>query len=162
MTLRTNVEADSAPAPLGDAAGAESDGPPLPRGVVPHIEDNPTNFMLVEHLLMRWPDVTLLCAETGKDGLMAARAAKLDLILLDMRLPVMDALDALKEVRGNEASPPCRVVALSASAMLDEVDAAEKAGALDYWTNPLDFARLLRDMRGSWQANDGLRRGTRG
>ena len=103
MTLRTNVEADSAPAPLGDAAGAESDGPPLPRGVVLYIGDSRINFMLVEHLLMRWPEVTLLHAETGKDGLMAARAAKLDLILLDMRLPDRDALDVLKGLRGNEA-----------------------------------------------------------
>ena len=71
--------------------------------MVLYIGDSRINFMLVEHLLMRWPEVTLLHAETGKDGVMDSRAAKRDLILLDMRLPDMDALDVLKGLRGNEA-----------------------------------------------------------
>ena len=134
-------------APLGSAGGAESAGSALPRGVVLYIEDNAVNFMLVEHLLLRWPEVKLLHAETGKDGLWMARSETPDLILLDMRLPDMDGLEVLAELRGGKARAPCRVVALSASAMPEEVSAAEKAGALHYWTKPLDFAQFLGDMR---------------
>ncbi|MEO8153670.1 MAG: ATP-binding protein [Rhizobacter sp.] len=146
VTLRTNVEVDSAAAPQGDPTDPESAGIQLPRGVVLYIEDNPVNFILVEHLLLRWPDVTLLHAENGKDGLAIARATRLDLMLLDMRLPDLDGLEVLKELRSHEATAPYRVVALSASAMPEEVEAAERAGALCYWTKPLDFDQFLADM----------------
>jgi len=53
----------------------------------------------------------------------------------------------LKELQGNEATRACRVAALSASAMPDEVSAARQAGAFDYWTKPLDFDHFLREMR---------------
>ncbi|MEP7102543.1 MAG: ATP-binding protein, partial [Burkholderiales bacterium] len=147
LTLRTNAEDDSAPMPLGDAAGDAAAEGVSPRGVVLYIEDNPVNFMLVEHLLLRWPEVNLLHAETGADGLAIARAAAVDLILLDMRLPDIDGLEVLRHLRSTDPGLQCRVVALSASAMPDEVDAAAKAGAVEYWTKPLEFVQFLRDMR---------------
>jgi len=64
-----------------------------------------------------------------------------------MRLPDMDGREVLAELRLDAATRNCRVVALSASAMPEEVDAAVSAGALQYWTKPLDFDQFLRDMR---------------
>ncbi len=146
VTLHTSTAlAPAMPAPEGAQAADRPDRSP-PRGVVLYIEDNLVNFMLVEHLLGRWPGVTLLHAENGTNGLAIARTTAIDLILLDMRLPDMDGLDVLRELRGRPATAQVRVVSLSASAMPEEVDAAGKAGALHYWTKPLDFAQFTQEM----------------
>ena len=126
-----------------DASGAES----LPVGVVLYIEDNQVNLLLVEQLLLRWPGVVLVQAENGRDGIAMARTARPDLILLDMHLPDMDGLGVLDALRKDDDTRHLRVVALSASAMSDEVAAAREAGAFDYWTKPLDFDYFLREMR---------------
>jgi CheY-like chemotaxis protein len=116
-------------------------------GVVLYIEDNPVNLILVEQLLMRWPGVVLLQAENGKDGIALARSGSPDLILLDMRLPDMDGVEILEALRSHEESRHCTVVALSASAMPDDISAAKRAGATDYWTKPLDFNHFLKEVR---------------
>jgi PAS domain S-box-containing protein len=126
---------------LADGADA------APSGVVLYIEDNPVNLLLVEQLLLRWSGVVLVQAENGSDGIAMARTTRPDLILLDMRLPDMDGLAVLAALQRDEATRGCRVVALSASAMPDEVAAARQAGASDYWTKPLDFDHFLREMR---------------
>ncbi len=147
VTLRSNGDVDSEQAALADPMRMDLADAALPVGVVLYIEDNPVNFMLVEHLLQRWPAVTLLHAENGKNGLAILGAAAIDLVLLDMRLPDMNGLDVLREIRQLDPAHRCRVVALSASAMPEEVKAAETAGAIHYWTKPLDFAQFLQEMR---------------
>jgi CheY-like chemotaxis protein len=64
-----------------------------------------------------------------------------------MRLPDMDGLEVLHQLRSGTQNAVTRVVALSASAMPEEVEAAERAGAMHYWTKPLDFAIFERGMR---------------
>lgn len=133
------------PMPLDDFP--EADEGSTPSGVVLYIEDNPVNVILVEHLLLPWPDVTLLRAETGSEGIAMAASANPDLILLDMRLPDMDGIEVMGHLFSSPATRDCSIVALSASAMPDEVEAATKAGASFYWTKPLDFKHFLRGMR---------------
>ncbi|MEQ1685831.1 MAG: PAS domain S-box protein [Burkholderiaceae bacterium] len=133
-----------APPPIPQALASDD---VAPSGVVLYIEDNPVNLLLVEHLLMRWPQVRLTQAETGAAGIAMAGAVQPDLVLLDMRLPDMDGLEVLAALRSDELTSGCRVVALSASAMPDEVTAARKAGAFDYWTKPLDFEHFLGEMK---------------
>ena len=147
VTLPTNSEPDDAQTTPSAPLGVDVPDDVLPAGVVLYIEDNAVNFMLVEHLLMRWPAVTLLHAETGRNGLAILRAAPVDLVLLDMRLPDMDGLQVLREIRALNPTGSLPVVALSASAMPEEIRAAETAGARHYWTKPLDFALFLREMR---------------
>lgn len=127
------------------AAGA-LDGEVELAGTVLYIEDNPINLLVVEQLLTRWPGVTLAPAEDGEQGLAMAARLRPDLVLLDMRLPDLDGLQVLQRLRDDPATVGLRVVALSASAMPEEVAAARAAGALEYWTKPLDFDRFIADM----------------
>jgi CheY-like chemotaxis protein len=53
----------------------------------------------------------------------------------------------LRALKADPLTRDLRVVALSASAMPEEVEAARSCGAFDYWTKPLDFDRFLADMR---------------
>ncbi|MET0518249.1 MAG: ATP-binding protein [Burkholderiaceae bacterium] len=134
----TKLLPPSAQLSLGDA---------LPAGVVLYIEDNPVNLLLIEQLLLRWPDVVLVQAESGREGIAKAGTAQPDLVLLDMRLPDMDGLAVLETLQRDPLTRGLSVVALSASAMPEEVAAARAAGAIDYWTKPLDFDYFLAEMR---------------
>ncbi len=118
--------------------------PPAPTGRVLYIEDNPTNAVLVEQLLSRWPGVMLTIAEDGTSGVRQAQALRPDLVLLDMQLPDIDGIRVLELLRESPATRDLRVVVLSASAMPAEVEKARSSGALDYWTKPIDFMPFLR------------------
>ncbi|WIT10695.1 ATP-binding protein [Paucibacter sediminis] len=125
---------------------AEPGAAALPRGRVLCIEDNEVNMLLVEQLLLAWPDVELLKAESVAEGLQLARSCAPDLILLDMRLPDGSGEQVLQALRADPTSAGLRVVALSASAAAEDAQAARAAGALDYWTKPLDFERFRQDV----------------
>ncbi len=129
------------------SAKTDGNGDDLPGGVVLYIEDNPVNAILVEQLLARWPKVQLIVAPDGTTGLERARAAHPDLVLLDMQLPDMGGLEVLQRLKGDPATQHLRCVALSASALPQEVEQARQAGALDYWTKPIDFGLFADGMR---------------
>lgn len=125
------------PVPASPAAAGE------PAGTVLYVEDDPVNMMVVEHFLERWPTVTLRQAETGADGLAAMREAPApDVVLLDMQLPDMTGFDVLRALRADPATRGLAVLALSASAMPEDVRAARDAGADGYLTKPIDFVVL--------------------
>lgn len=83
-----------------------------------------------------------------------ARAPRPDLILLDLRLPVLDGLDVLAEVKDNEELSTIPVVIMTSSQ--DETDrvACEQHAIEAYLTKPVDldkFLALLRDLKRFWQ-----------
>ena len=112
-----------------------------------YIEDNEVNQILVREMLAAWPELDLHLAGDGAEGLRLAAQLRPDLILLDMRLPDMDGLQLLRTLKADLRLADIRVVALSASAMPDEVEQALAAGALDYWTKPLRLDRFLADLK---------------
>ena len=131
----TASEATHAPS----ARPASSDGP---TGLLLYIEDNEVNVLLVQQCLAHWPSLRLVSAPDGATGIAMARDRKPDLVLLDMHLPDMHGRDVLAALQADPATRHLRVVALSASAMQADIDAARAAGALDYWTKPIDVAQL--------------------
>ena len=131
--------------PLADAA--EDAGVAAPEGVVLYIEDNPVNALLVEQLLRPWPRVELSVAVDGTTGIERARALVPDVILLDMQLPDMDGLSVLKQLKADPATQGITVVALSANAGAEEVRLVREAGAVDYWSKPIDFDAFRRGLR---------------
>jgi CheY-like chemotaxis protein len=135
----------------GPAAALHVPGAAAPddalRGRVLYIEDNPVNLMLVEQFLLRWPAVELAGATTADGGLARLRGERFDLVLLDMQLPDMHGTELLRQLRREGLLDGAPVVALSASAMPDAVNAALSAGAAEYWTKPLDLGRMGVDLR---------------
>ncbi len=59
----------------------------------------------------------------------------------------MTGMDILARLKSDPATQDIRVVALSASAMNEEVAAALKAGAIEYWLKPIDFQPFLDGLR---------------
>jgi PAS domain S-box-containing protein len=146
-TVRLPAPSGLEPQPPAGAAQAGASTPVLrprePAGSVLYIEDHPVNAMLVVQLLARWPSVHVEVSTDGQSGLRRAHALQPDLVLLDMQLPDMTGVEVLERLRADPATRDLKVVALSASAMPDEVETARHAGAIAYWTKPIDFDQFL-------------------
>ena len=111
-----------------------------------YIEDHPSNVHLIEHLLVPCPQVKLLCARRGEEGLAMARRHRPDLILLDLHLPDLPGWEVLAKLRSSKTTKTIPVVAISADATADTVEKAMQAGAQSYLTMPVDvdgFFRIL-------------------
>jgi hypothetical protein len=147
VVMPMSDEAPSPEVPLPeDAAAFAQIAAAEPSGVVLYIEDNPVNVLVVEQLLSRWERVRFIQAEDGASGVDLALKLQPDLVLLDMRLPDMHGTDVLGLLRAEPRTAALPVVALSAGAMEEDAAAATAAGALEYWTKPLDYVRFIADM----------------
>jgi CheY-like chemotaxis protein len=85
-------------------------------------------------------------APDGKTGVERAALVRPDIVLLDMQLPDMTGIEVVRLLRTTHETCGSRVVALSASAMLGEVEQARLHGCDGYWTKPLDFKTFLADV----------------
>ncbi len=102
-----------------------------------YVEDNPANLMLVEDLVARRPDIRLLSARDGPSGIEMARAALPDAILMDLNLPGISGLQAMKILAADAATAHIPVVALSANAMPSDIERGLAAGFFGYLTKPI-------------------------
>jgi CheY-like chemotaxis protein len=106
-------------------------------------EDNPINALLARTLLAR-VGCTVTAVGDGEEAVIAAAAAPYDLILLDVRMPRLDGLEAAERIRaGQGPSARAPIVALTADAAEEERARARKAGVDDFITKPIDAPRLL-------------------
>ncbi len=145
FTLQLPCVGDGAPAGTQTAPAhveEKADG----GGTVLYIEDDPANLTLVRHILSRRPEVKLLLASTGMEGLALARAREPDLILLDIHLPDLDGREVLKYIRAGPGTRGIPVVIVSASAMPREVEKLQEDGVEGYLTKPLDIPRFLETI----------------
>ena len=85
-------------------------------------------------------------AEDGQAGLDQTRNEKPDLVLLDMNLPVMDGWTVAETLKGDEATKPIPIIALTAHAMSGDREKAMNAGCDDYHAKPIDFSQLLNQI----------------
>jgi CheY-like chemotaxis protein len=89
------------------------------RYTILYIEDNEANRQLVEMIIARRPELTLIMAEDGAAGLAAADTYQPQLILLDISLPDMDGHEVLARLKENERTATIPVFALSGNIMFD-------------------------------------------
>lgn len=128
--------------PLAEAADAAA-----PAGMtLLCIEDNPVNLMLVQELVAMRPGIQLLSAADGATGLAMAARHRPDAVLLDLHLPDIDGREVAARLRADPRTAACRVIALSANAMPDDIRSAHALGFDDYWTKPIDFDRFLAGL----------------
>jgi CheY-like chemotaxis protein len=73
-----------------------------------------------------------LCAENGREALDVMRLLPIDLIVLDLFMPVMGGLEFLKTIRGNPATASVPVILLSAAEGSDDLQKAEQYGVAGY------------------------------
>jgi len=108
-----------------------------------YVEDNPANLKLVEQLLARRADVRLLSAATGTLGVELARTALPEVIVMDIHLPDINGIEALRRLRDDPQTRHIPVIALSANAMPRDIERGMKAGFFRYLTKPLRIQEFM-------------------
>ena len=108
-----------------------------------YIEDNPANLMLVEQIIEDHSHIRMLSACDGNQGIALARAQLPDVILLDINLPGLSGFDVLKLLRADPATSHIPVIAISANAMLRDIEMGLAAGFLRYLTKPIKINELM-------------------
>jgi CheY-like chemotaxis protein len=110
-----------------------------------YVEDNPANLMLVEDLVARRPDIRLLSARDGKRGIEMARASLPDVILMDINLPGISGIQALRILAEDPATAHIPVVALSANA-IPRYRERPAAGFFRYLTKPIKVNEFMETL----------------
>lgn len=108
-------------------------------------DDNPTNRRVVQ-MIMESSKVQLSEVENGKEALDSFQQLRFDLILMDMQMPVMDGLTAIRAIREHEKAnglPPTPIIMLTANAMPEHVASSLEAGADAHLSKPFSVTQLL-------------------
>jgi PAS domain S-box-containing protein len=111
-----------------------------------YVEDNPANLMLVEDLIARRPDIRLLSAADGSRGVEIALESRPDVILMDINLPGISGVEALRILRRHAATARIPVIALSANAGPREIARGLEAGFFRYLTKPIKVVEFMNTL----------------
>ncbi|MDO8251344.1 MAG: PAS domain S-box protein [Rhodoferax sp.] len=111
-----------------------------------YVEDNRANMQLVEQLIARRPDMRLLSAADGTRGIALARIHQPDVILMDINLPGISGIQALKILREDPATAHIPVLALSANAMPRDIERGLAAGFFRYLTKPIKVNEFMQAL----------------
>ena len=110
------------------------------------VEDNEKNMKLVRDILRHKGHQTLE-AVTGEEGVRLAREHKPDLVLMDIQLPDIDGIIALRRIREDAALDAMPVLAVSASVMPDEQHKIVASGFDAYITKPIILKSFLESVQ---------------
>ncbi|HSX42706.1 MAG TPA: response regulator transcription factor [Candidatus Saccharimonadales bacterium] len=95
-------------------------------------------------------NIALLRAYNGKEALDILATEKPDIILLDLRMPVMDGIEFLKELKPKETMPNAKIIVFSNYDDQHEIDEAFSLGAMHYmlkaWATPDELVKLIREV----------------
>ena len=141
----------------GDAARETDTSPPSP---VSHdvegpplrvlaADDNPTNRKVLE-LMLGAAGAEVISVENGQQAVEAWRAGAFDVVLMDLRMPVMDGLDAIRAIRKAEAPglPRAPIIVISANTSPDDLRASDAAGADRHIGKPIRAEALFDAISG--------------
>jgi CheY-like chemotaxis protein/anti-sigma regulatory factor (Ser/Thr protein kinase) len=123
-----------APAVVADAA---------PLRTLLYVEDNPANLKLVERLVARRSDLRLLSAIDGNRGVELARTCQPDVILMDINLPGISGIEALRILIEDKSTAHIPVIALSANAIPRDIEKGLEAGFFRYLTKPIKVGDFM-------------------
>ncbi len=108
-------------------------------------EDHPVNRKVVQLILAPFP-VDLTIAVDGQEAVKAFMGREFDLVLMDVQMPVLDGLTAIRQIRdfeGEQGRTPTPIAVLSANAMEQHREEAMQAGANSHISKPVTPDRLL-------------------
>lgn len=105
------------------------------------VEDNERNLKLVRDVL-QYAGYEIIEARTGEEGVELAQSRSPDVILMDLQLPDIDGMEALRRVRKSPVTADVPVVAVTAFAMQDDRARVFDAGFDGYLEKPLSVREL--------------------
>jgi CheY-like chemotaxis protein len=112
-----------------------------------HVEDHEGNIYMMGKRLQRDGYETIV-AKDGQVAISMASVHQPDLILMDLNLPLVDGLEATRQIKANPKTEKIPIIAVSAFAMYDDRDKALAAGCDAYFSKPVDFHELRVRIQG--------------
>ena len=106
-------------------------------------EDNDSNYMLMTYILKNHYE--FFRARNGQEAVDMTPAEMPDLILMDIKMPIKDGLQATREIKA--MMPDLPIVALTANAFDSDRQAALEAGCSDFLSKPINAARCLDTIK---------------
>ena len=116
------------------------------------VEDNEMNRDMLSRRLIRNGFEVVVAVDGGQAVAMAA-SENPDLILMDMSLPVMDGLEATRQVKAAPGTCAIPIIALTANALVEDREKALAAGCDDFDTKPVELPRLLEKIKNQLGGN---------
>ena len=110
------------------------------------VEDNEKNRRLVRDVL-QFKGYQTIESETGEEGVELARSRQPALVLMDIQLPGIDGITALKQLRDDPATRAIRVMAVTASAMTQDRQTILAAGFDGYQSKPINVKGFLEAVQ---------------
>ena len=118
----------------------------MSRKTILYVEDNEPNRMIVRDLLKR-TTYDLIEANDGETGVALALERRPDLILMDIQLPKISGLEAIRRLRAEPATAATPIIAITSFALSGDDQKAKAAGATAYLAkpySPFDLLKLIR------------------
>jgi two-component system cell cycle response regulator DivK len=111
-----------------------------------YVEDNEANRMIVRDLLKR-TQYQLIEAHDGEAGVATALEKKPDLILMDIQLPKISGMEAMRRIRADASMANTPIIAITSFALSGDEQKAKEAGATAYLAKPYSPFDLLKLVR---------------
>ena len=106
-------------------------------------EDNDSNYILMTYILKRY--YQFMRAKNGQEAVELVEKGNIDLVLMDVKMPVMDGLEATKAIK--EKFPDLPIVALTANAFDSDRQLALEAGCNDFLSKPVSSDLCLQTIK---------------
>jgi len=108
------------------------------------VEDSPTMRQLISFAMKRIPDARVIEATDGVDALKKLSSDKIDLILCDINMPVMDGLKLVSLVRGNATFKDIPIIMVTTEGAEEDRKRALAIGANAYLPKPIQTQELIK------------------
>ncbi len=109
------------------------------------VDDEPDNIELLARRLTR-RGFEVVSATSAVEGIATAEATQPHLVLMDIKMPQVDGLEATRRLKANPATKHIPIITLTAHAMAEDRALALAAGADEYESKPVDLPTLLAKM----------------
>ena len=109
------------------------------------VDDHPVNRRVIR-LFLEPLECQLTEAQNGQEALDALEAGPIDLVLMDVNMPIMDGLEATRRLRRDPRFARLPVIALTADVMSSQIKTCLAAGCDAHVAKPIDLRNLLSEM----------------
>lgn len=108
------------------------------------VEDSPTMRQLISFAIKRIPDSRIIEASDGVDALKKLSSEKIDIILADINMPIMDGLKLVNLVRSNPSYKHIPIIMITTEGAEEDKNRALAMGANAYLTKPIQTQDLMK------------------